>query len=183
MIKKATRTLARCESLLGRQSITNDFERVALRGLPKPYSGTMVARDGVERFCVQSFQQLADSTKDRKDTEDRKDTSCVRFVCDFSLRRPAQLAAAEPGDNCGSSVPRPFDHEPNVGHRANQVRRWPQRRQVAQPPRAVIVFGRGLDELSSAQYQVQSISLCCQGSAFVGARSTIEDPLAVPHRC
>jgi len=45
----------------------------------------MVARDGVERFRVQSFQQLADSTKDRKDTEDTKDRFCVRFVCDFSF--------------------------------------------------------------------------------------------------
>lgn len=36
----------------------------------------MVARDGVERFCVVCFQQLTDSTKD---TEDRKDTFCVRF--------------------------------------------------------------------------------------------------------
>ena len=42
----------------------------------------MVARDGVERFWVQSFQQLADSTKDRKDTEDRKDSFCVRIVCE-----------------------------------------------------------------------------------------------------
>ena len=46
----------------------------------------MVARDGVERFCVPCFQQLADSTKDRKDTEDRKDSFCVRFVCGFRLR-------------------------------------------------------------------------------------------------
>jgi len=35
--------------------------------------GMMVARDGVERFGVPSFQQLADSTKDRKDVEDTKD--------------------------------------------------------------------------------------------------------------
>jgi hypothetical protein len=83
MIKKATRTLARCESLLGRQSITNDFERVALRGLPKPYSGTMVARDGVERFSALCNQQVADYTMDTKDTKDSKDVGCVRFVCGF----------------------------------------------------------------------------------------------------
>ena len=29
------------------------------------------------------FQQLADSTMDRKDTEDRKDSFCVRIVCGF----------------------------------------------------------------------------------------------------
>ncbi len=43
----------------------------------------MVARDGIERFGVPCFQQLADSTKDRKDTEDTKDRFCVRFVCGF----------------------------------------------------------------------------------------------------
>ena len=42
-----------------------------------------LAMDGVERFCVPCFQQLADSTKYRKDTEDRKDSFCVRFVCEF----------------------------------------------------------------------------------------------------
>ena len=47
----------------------------------------MVARDGVERFGVPCFQQVADSTKDRKDTEDRKDGFCVRFVCGFSLMK------------------------------------------------------------------------------------------------
>jgi len=52
----------------------------------------MVARDGVERFGDPCFQQVTDSTKDRNDTEDRKDGFCVRFVCDFSLLHPAKLA-------------------------------------------------------------------------------------------
>jgi hypothetical protein len=43
----------------------------------------MLARDGVERFRTVCFQQLADSTMDRKDTKDRKDSFCVRFVCGF----------------------------------------------------------------------------------------------------
>ena len=43
----------------------------------------MVARDGVERFGVQRFQQLADYTKDTKDTEGSKDIIRVRFVCGF----------------------------------------------------------------------------------------------------
>jgi hypothetical protein len=41
----------------------------------------MVARDGVERFRAACYQQLADSTMDTKDREDRKAISCVRFVC------------------------------------------------------------------------------------------------------
>jgi len=41
----------------------------------------MVARDGVERFRVACYQQLADSTMDTKDREDKKAISCVRFVC------------------------------------------------------------------------------------------------------
>jgi hypothetical protein len=47
----------------------------------------MVDRDGVERFGVPCFQQVADSMKDRKDTEDRKDSFWVRFVCGFSLMK------------------------------------------------------------------------------------------------
>jgi hypothetical protein len=55
---------------------------------------TMVARDGIERFGVPCFQQVADSTKDRKDTEDRKDSFCVRFVCVFSVKSTRKLIDA-----------------------------------------------------------------------------------------
>jgi hypothetical protein len=41
----------------------------------------MVARDEVERFRAACYQQLADSTMDAKDREDKKAISCVRFVC------------------------------------------------------------------------------------------------------
>ena len=51
----------------------------------------VVARDGVERFGVPCFQQLADSTKDTMDREDRKDIFCVRFVCGFSLAPPGEI--------------------------------------------------------------------------------------------
>jgi len=44
----------------------------------------MVARDGVERFRAACYQQLADSTMDTKDREDKKAISCVRFVCGHS---------------------------------------------------------------------------------------------------
>jgi hypothetical protein len=64
---------------------------VELADQPK-FFGNMMARDGVERFRTQCFQQLGDSTKDRKDTEDRKDSSCVRFVCEFL---PPESAPAE----------------------------------------------------------------------------------------
>jgi hypothetical protein len=37
------------------------------------------ARDGVERFGTPCFQQLADSTKHIKDTQDRKDSFCAVF--------------------------------------------------------------------------------------------------------
>jgi hypothetical protein len=55
----------------------------------------MVARDGVERFGVPYFQQVADSMKDRKDTEDTKGVSCVRFVCDFSVREDGRNPARQ----------------------------------------------------------------------------------------
>jgi hypothetical protein len=51
-----------------------------------------VARDGVERFCLPCFQQLADSTKARKDTKDRKRSFCVRIVCEFPPRRIVSAA-------------------------------------------------------------------------------------------
>jgi hypothetical protein len=54
--------------------------------------GVMVARDGVERFCLPCFQQLADSTKARKDTKDRKRSFCVRIVCEFPPRRIVSAA-------------------------------------------------------------------------------------------
>src|ERR1700740_3607079 len=47
----------------------------------------MVARDGVERFSHPWNQQVADSTKDTKDTEGSKDGYCVRSVCGFAVRQ------------------------------------------------------------------------------------------------
>jgi hypothetical protein len=49
----------------------------------------LVAREGVERFSAPWNQQVADSTMD---TKDGKDTSCVRFVCGFSLQHGLSLA-------------------------------------------------------------------------------------------
>ena len=62
----------------------------------------MVARDGVERFSIQHYQQVADSMTDTEDTKDSKDRFCVRFVCGFSPR-PTLIRATPLGEVQGQT--------------------------------------------------------------------------------
>jgi hypothetical protein len=79
---------------------------------PDKSLGMMVARDGVERFGVPCFQQVTDSTKDTKDTEDRKGKFCVRFVCGFSFGENRRNSAASQTSSAspGASLITTHDH-------------------------------------------------------------------------
>jgi hypothetical protein len=67
----------------------------------------------VERFGAACFRQLADSTKDRKDTEDTKDGFCVRFVCVFSLAPSGEIGRRIVMRNCRNLVSRSFGGQCN----------------------------------------------------------------------